>query len=161
MGYGRRASCLIMVLAMCGAVTGCKSETEDKFPVAVALGTPPSGQFEFHVGIDMGMPRMEGPKLSNKGDPLWDDWVKDHFKLLDSKRKELKLSRANNSRLMPSNKIAGTFEFFLTAPVQQGEEYELTYHPRLDEKLKYRYKFKAEGPTDPLRSWFEPVGKPR
>jgi hypothetical protein len=140
-------------------IAGCKSETEDKFPIAIAFGTPPTGLYEMHVGVDIGMVRMEGPKLGKKGGQLWDEWVTDHFKLVDAGGQTVKLSRANNSRLMPSNKIAGTFEFFLTAPVREGSAYTLTYQPRLDEKLKYRQKFTPKGKTDPLRTWFEPVGK--
>ena len=153
-------SLLMVVGAMVLTAAGCKSETDDQFPVAVALGAPPAGGFEGDIGVDMGLGGMGGAKLRNKGNPLWDDWVKDHFKLVDSKSKEIKLTRANNSRLMPINKIAGTFEFFLTAPVQKGSEYEVVYHPRLGEKLKNRYPFKAQGPTDRQRMWFDPVGKP-
>jgi hypothetical protein len=152
---------LVLVSAL-AVVAGCKSETDDQFPIALAFGTPPSGLYELHVGVEPGMKIIEGPAMSQKGNLLWDDWVSDHFELKDASGNAVKFSRANNSRLMPTSKIAGTFEFYLTAPVKKGGKYIMTYQPKVDEKLKYRHEFTApDSPKDPLRTWFKPDGRKR
>jgi hypothetical protein len=152
---------LISILIVGTAVfllTGCEGETANKLPVAIAFGTPPSGLYEMHIGVDFGMTRTEGPRLSRVGSLMWDEWIEDHFELLDSAGQRVRLSRANNSRLMPASKLPGTFEFYLSAPIQQEAAYQLTYTPRREELRKYRHKFIAPvGQKDPLREWFTAV----
>ncbi len=132
------------------------AQKDQGIPVAIAFGTAPSGQYEMHIAVDIGMVQTEGPPTAKDFTPLWDPWMNQHFTLEDSKGQPVRLVRANNSRLL--RKVAGTPEFFVTAGIKPGADYTVYYIPRTAEPKKYRYKFNVppEG-KEGTRTYFLPM----
>lgn len=125
--------------------------------IGAAFGNPGPGGMELNLTVSILMTHKDGPKPTDR--PVnWDDWVKDHFDLVDASGARIPLRRLNFSKLIP-DQIAGTYDFFLTVNLKPGATYTCTVTPVLaDPQRKYQWKFTVPNqPSEPQRAVFAPV----
>ena len=138
------------------ALTARTARDEGEF-IGAAFGNPGPGSMELNLTVTLLMTHKDGPKPHEL--PVnWDNWVKDHFDLVDASGTRIPLRRLNFSKLIP-DQIAGTYDFFLTVTLKPGASYTCTVTPiRAEPQRKYQWKFAVPAqPSEPERAVFQPV----
>ncbi|MFH1416894.1 MAG: hypothetical protein ABII12_01205 [Planctomycetota bacterium] len=123
--------------------------------VAYAFGAEGDGKIEMHIALDMGMTLKEHPLLSPKGDPMWDEWVAEHFIMCDESGTALEASRSSFSPFISAEKAKGAAEWYIKYTLISGTQYTLDYKPRRAEEKRYRRVFAAPAAAEEMvRSQF-------
>ncbi len=48
-----------------------KMGEETERPMAIAFGDPYNGEIEFNMAVELGMVRLDGPRIDQNGNTLW------------------------------------------------------------------------------------------
>ncbi len=130
--------------------------------VACAYGNDEDSNIEMHVMIEMGMVVRDRPRLDDKGEPLWNEWISDHFDLRDASDEAVPFTRIGWSSLIDDEKSFAVPEFYAKYTLQKGSKYTFDFVPsvRVEKQRHYRYCFTAPGePKKMHREVFEFVRK--
>jgi hypothetical protein len=120
--------------------------------LAVGFGKPDSSGVEMNVAVSMFLPRKDPPKFKDNI-PQWDQWVAEHFQVVDSSGAKVPLQRANSSSLLSDRQSGGTPECWLKARLKPGGSYVFTFIPSLPGP-KFKHMFTA--PTTQIEpEWFD------
>ncbi len=87
----------------------------------------------------MGMTLRERPKLTEKGDPHWVEWVEEHWKIMDESGESLPIQRMGHSMLITDDEAKSVPEFYIKARLVCGKPYTIEYKPKRAEERCYRY----------------------
>ena len=70
--------------------------------LAIAFGDEDGDTIQMHLGVPESIPQADPPEFSILSGPLWEDWIKKHFELLDvnGERVEHALHGANVRRAL-------------------------------------------------------------
>lgn len=156
---GYRALIGLAVIAVVGFWFTTRAMTkEGGRSVLVAFGNVVEDTIEIHTGVEMGMVRREGPRLDRQANPLWEEWVQEHWKVRDATGAELPIERIGQTLLIDVNKVPGAPEFFLKIKLQRGKQYTFDYIPARAESKCYRWTFTAPDSQKPMhRPTWEPA----
>ena len=147
-GVGLLIFLAVMVYWMSAAGGGDSQETQF---LPIAFGNPTEDRIEMNVIVGVVLAHHDRKQDANRNKPFsWADWVKDHFTLTDADGNEVEFQRRNNSKIINSleqQKMVGTPEFFLTAPLAPGQDYCLAYTPVVADGTTYEYRFTAPAQT--------------
>src|ERR1043166_3575242 len=76
---------LLITVAIMFYMTGEGTSGKDNgVSIGLGFGKVPSGAYEMHVRIEFAMTRTEGPEMSKNNNPMWEEWIDEHFKLVDA-----------------------------------------------------------------------------
>lgn len=120
-----------------------KVTSEDTFQVKTAFGIPNEGTIELNVVATMGMTAKEAPRVDEKLQPKWDEWVQEHFFLTDAAGNSVPIGMRFSSDVIKPAQVMGTPEGYLVAKLKQGTAYQFDYKPKRAEAKRYRYSFTA------------------
>lgn len=126
-----------------------KMNADQGYTFANAFGNKDGETIEMHLAIPIAMP--EGPKLDERGNPLWDEWVADHFNLTSDSGDKLEIERLAHSLIIPEHKIGGSPEFYLKPKLHVGTKYTFDFIPYSTGKKKYRMEFTAPAAQTELK----------
>jgi hypothetical protein len=126
--------------------------------VAFAFGDPFEGKTEIHVPVDMGMIMKERPRVDERGDPMYEEWVLEHFSLRDEAGDEKPFTRIGHSLVISDDEARSNPEFYIKSTLKVGTTYTLEYRPKREGKARYRHTFTVPTEKAPMvRLLFEPV----
>jgi len=108
--------------------------------IAFACGNPNGDTQEIQIVVPIAFPHREGPKRSEHGVLLWDEWIADHWIVTAKSGDRVELKRQGAGNLCPDAKV-GTPDCFLVGQVKTGESYTFDFVPSLAEGKRYRREF--------------------
>jgi hypothetical protein len=108
--------------------------------IAFACGNPNEDRQEIQVVVPIAFPMREGPKLSENGVLLWEEWIADHWIITSQDGERIELKRRGAGNLCPDAKI-GTPDCFLIGMLKTGTSYTFDFVPSLAEGKRYRREF--------------------
>ena len=112
--------------------------------LAMAYGNvKDDGSIEVVTAIDMPMTIRDGPRLDERGNQMWPEWVTDHFSLRDASDTPVELTRIGHSPLVDERYVGGAPDFYLQAMLRIGAKYTFDYRPKLSGAKVYRLVFTA------------------
>lgn len=111
--------------------------------VAFAFGNESADEIEVHIPVDMGMTMRERPKFTDKGDLHWEEWVAEHWQIMDEAGEPLPIQRMGHSLIISDEKARSNPEFYIKAKLKTGKQYTIEYKPKRAEKLRYRHTLTA------------------
>lgn len=146
---------IITVLIIAGIRwMGQKVNEDPGLGLAVAFGNvnKDNGNIDIHLAIDHGLVAYDGPKVDLRGNVLWDQWIDEHFALVEDGGAQVPLRRWGSSPLLPEHKVGGLPDGALTATIQSGKayKYNILRHTEDEPKL-YRYSFTAPAAAQELK----------
>ncbi|HWL94529.1 MAG TPA: hypothetical protein VNT79_13475 [Phycisphaerae bacterium] len=144
---------VIGVLAAIGSVFVLKeAASDDSRPIAMGFDAPGNGEIEMNLVVNMVHVKQDPPRQDpNSNKVYWNEWVDEHFKIYDSRRQAVELSRVGSTTLIPPDKLGAGVEFFLKGMLKPGEEYQLDLTPIPSEGKIYRCTFTAPNKKDTMR----------
>ncbi len=146
---------VVGIIACVASVVILGKTSEDQgYSTAVGFGEPYEGKTHLNLAVGMLTPRKDPPKSDARGNPRWQEWVKDHYKLYDNNRQEVEVNQIGGSSIIPDHK-AGNPEFFVAATVNVGETYTMEYIPVRKQKTRYVWKFTVPSAKKTERPNFE------
>jgi hypothetical protein len=124
----------------------------------MAMGNPQDKTIDVVMSVELGMTVREPPKLDDRNEPKWDEWVGDHFNLRGPDGKVQPFTREAHTMLVDERKAKHLPEFYIQYVLQKGEGYTLDYVPSPGKKGRYRHTFTAPGEAqEPQRVLFTAV----
>src|ERR1043166_6008086 len=144
---------LAVVIALVGAsfwgVVMHESMKDSGVWILVATGKQKGMPAAMDVSVELQMAMRTKVNSDKNGNPLWEDWVAQHFELRDAEGKVLPGTRIAHSQLVNEEKTINLPEFYVHYTVEGGKDYTLDYKPRLDKPVHYRHEFRAlsDNPT--------------
>lgn len=126
--------------------------------IGIAFGQAHEGEVEMHSIISSYLIGLEPPRIDERGKRLWQEWVDEHFAMLDAEGAAVPLRYRSTTDIIPHLDLRGIQQGFVVAHLTQGMEYSMTYRPVIAGPDRYNYKFTA--PTEDVslqRKIFAPV----
>jgi len=118
--------------------------------VPYAFGNVEDSTIEMHVLVDLGMIRREGT-VAKKGMKYEEGWTTLHWDMQDPSGESVPFSIIAWSPLIDNDKCMAVPEFFIKYPLKKGEQYTLTYTPRVKKKPNVKYRLAFTAPSEPQK----------
>jgi hypothetical protein len=128
--------------------------------VGLAFGNPEESSIEMHLPVELMTVTRDRPRVNDRGDPLWDEWISQHFDLRDASGESVPFAQAGWSPLISEAKNKVVAEFYVKCTLQKGAKYTIDFIPRARTQPKNRYRYVFTAPSEPQdmkRMLFEPV----
>jgi hypothetical protein len=128
--------------------------------VGLAFGNPTESAIEMHLPVELMTVTKDYPRVNERGDPLWEEWISQHYNLQDASGESVAFSRIGWSPLISEDKTKVVPEFYVKCTLQKGAKYtfDVIPHGRTQQKFRYRHVFTAPSePQDMQRVLFDPV----
>ena len=153
---------LAVLLAMVGAGLYCgvmkEAMSDQGIWLLTAIGNLNEKNVEMVVSVELGATVRARPKVDSQMNPLWDEWIAEHYELTDDAGKVQPFTRIAHSLLVDERKVKTLSEFYVRYVLEKGRGYSLEYKPKRDKKGHYRHTFTAPSDTTPPeRVHFLPV----
>lgn len=109
--------------------------------IGTAFGNAADSTIEMHALVDMGMVTRDRPRVDARGEPLWNDWIADHWDLRDASGNAVGFTRIGWSTLIDDDKTIAVPEFYVKYTLQKGGQYTFDFTPsvRVEKKRAYRW----------------------
>lgn len=91
---------LVALFAIGNAVYKTVSDRNQDRVLRVAFGVPHRDEIQLHVAVPPMVSERDPPQLNKYFVQLWEDWVEEHFQLVDESGKKIDLSRIGASGLI-------------------------------------------------------------
>ena len=117
--------------------------------MGVAFGIPNEGEIEMHTIISTRVYNAEPPRMNLRGRVLWQEWVQEHFRMIDDAGKLVPLRYKSSTDIIADLDLKGFPRGFLIAHLKQGGGYTMEYRPTVAGAERYGYSFTA--PTEAVK----------
>jgi hypothetical protein len=150
---------LVVILVGAGIWVGViRSTMSDQGTIfLVVMGNPNEKTVEFDVCVELGMAHMANPRLDERNEPKWDEWIDEHFEMKDPAGNKAPHIRVAHTMLVDENKVKHLPEFYVQYQIENGKDYTLDFIGGREGNVHYRYKFTASDKYGPTRETSVPV----
>ena len=110
-----------------------RGATDPRVALQIAYGEPQKDGILLEIILAQGLTMTDPPGGDTRYNAVWQQWVDEHFELLDDSGQKVPLHYGNQAALSALNASRGTPDAgFISALVKSGREYEVRYRAKAE-----------------------------